>query len=100
MDFTLFRVLSIVNNFEHYLLIAVAAAAVVGVVLVCITREDAFRAGDRQPKYIWAAILAASALAMMVHFPFLAWIGAVATGVYWFDVRPQLRDIQNGNYGY
>ena len=27
-------------------------------------------------------------------------IGAVITGVYWFDVRPQLKAIINGDYSY
>ncbi len=28
-------------------------------------------------------------VAMNLHLPFIEWIGAVVTGVYWFDVRPQ-----------
>lgn len=32
--------------------------------------------------------------------PFLSWAGIVAIGVYWFDVRPHLKSIVNGNYGW
>ena len=28
------------------------------------------------------------------------WFGAVAIGVYWLDVKPQLDNILRGNYGY
>ena len=28
------------------------------------------------------------------------WFGAVAIGIYWFDVKPQIDGILNGNYGY
>ena len=63
-------------------------------------REDAFRAGDRQGKWVWVGLLAGSAVAMGTGLAFLSWIGAVITGVYWFDVRPQLKAIINGDYSY
>ena len=73
---------------------------IVGAVLAAATREDAFRAGDRQGKWVWVGLLAGSAVAMATGMPFLSWIGAVITGVYWFDVRPQLKAIINGDYSY
>ena len=89
-----------VSVFQNNLFRALAIAAVVGLIMVVMTREDAFPAGDRQPKMIWAAILGGSAFAMILPLPILSWVGAVATGVYWFDVRPQLRSIINGEYNY
>ncbi len=29
---------------------------------------------------------------------FMAIIGVVIIGIYWFDVRPQIKDILSGNY--
>ena len=89
-----------VSVFQNNLFRSLAIAAIVGLIMVVITREDAFPAGDRQPKMIWAAILGGSAFAMILPLPILSWVGAVATGVYWFDVRPQLRSIINGEYNY
>lgn len=89
-----------VSVFQNNLFRALAIAAIVGLIMVVMTREDAFPAGDRQPKMIWAAILGGSAFAMILPLPILCWVGAVATGVYWFDVRPQLRSIINGEYNY
>ncbi len=89
-----------VSVFQNNLFRALAIAAIVGLIMVVMTREDAFPAGDRQPKMIWAAILGGSAFAMLLPLPILSWVGAVATGVYWFDVRPQLRSIINGEYNY
>lgn len=71
--------------------------ALIGAVMVAATREDAFTAADRQSKWVWVALLAGSSLAIITRFPFLAWIGIVITGVFWFDVRLQIRDILRGN---
>nr|WP_236684335.1 DUF2516 family protein [Corynebacterium epidermidicanis] len=79
---------------------AIALAGIVGAVLAGMTREDAFTAADRQPKMVWVGILVAAALVVLLRFPFLSWIGIVAIGVYWFDVRPQIKDILSGNYGW
>lgn len=92
--------LTIVMVFQTNLFRVLAIAAIVGVILVFMTRDDAFPAGDRQPKHIWAAILGGSAVAMIFPLPILSWVGAVATGVYWFDVRPQLKALINGDYNY
>ncbi|MCP1388016.1 DUF2516 family protein [Corynebacterium sp. TA-R-1] len=76
----------------------VAAAGIVGAVLAGTTRADAFEAANRQPKMVWVAILAFSALALLIPLPFIAWFGAVAVGIYYFDVRPQINDLLRGNY--
>ncbi|CAB0488548.1 DUF2516 family protein [Corynebacterium diphtheriae] len=78
----------------------IAVCGVVGAVLVAATRADAFEAADRQNKWVWTALLGGSALALFSGFPFLSWIGIVIIGLYWFDVRPQITNILNGNYGW
>lgn len=88
------------NYIEWALYLSVALAGVAGAVLAAMTREDAYDAAGRQGKWVWTGILAASSLAVAVHFPFLSWAGMVAIGLYWFDVRPQIRDLLNGTYGY
>lgn len=78
--------------------IAIALAALVGAIEVATTRDDAFEAADRQPKWIWCGILVASFFVIGLGFPLLNWIGIVATGVYFFDVRPHVKDIIRGTY--
>ena len=90
----------IAYSLDAYILRILALTAIVGAVLAAATREDAFRAGDRQGKWVWVGLLAGSAVAMATGMPFLSWIGTVITGVYWFDVRPQLKAIINGDYSY
>lgn len=87
-------------NLDRYVFQILTLTAIVGAVLAAATREDAFRAGDRQGKWVWVGLLAGSAVAMATGMTFLSWIGAVITGVYWFDVRPQLKAIINGDYSY
>ena len=87
-------------NLDSYIFRILTLTAIVGAVLAAITREDAFRAGDRQGKWVWVGLLAGSAVAMATGMLFLSWIGTVITGVYWFDVRPQLKAIINGDYSY
>ena len=96
----MYSLLEIVYNLDAYILRILALTAIVGAVLAAATREDAFRAGDRQGKWVWVGLLAGSAVAMATGMTFLSWIGAVITGVYWFDVRPQLKAIINGDYSY
>lgn len=86
---------------NYGLFFAVGLAGLVGVYMVLSTREDAFRAGDRQPKPVWAALLAVSATVLLLPTPvlsFLSWVGAVIIGIYWFDVRPQLKDLIAGRW--
>lgn len=92
--------LDIISSIPHYIFMAVSLFALIGAVLAAMTREDAFRAGDRQNKWVWVGLLFGSALVMNLPLPFVSWIGAIITGVYWFDVRPQLKAIINGDYSY
>ena len=87
-------------RFDAIIFQILTLTAIVGAVLAAATREDAFRAGDRQGKWVWVGLLAGSAVAMATGMLFLSWIGTVITGVYWFDVRPQLKAIINGDYSY
>lgn len=87
-------------HLDSYIFQILTLTAIVGAVFAATTREDAFRAGDRQGKWVWVGLLAGSAVAMATGMAFLSWIGAVITGVYWFDVRPQLKAIINGDYSY
>ena len=92
--------LNIIASIPHYIFMAVSLFALIGAVLAAMTREDAFRAGDRQNKWVWVGLLVGSALVMNLPLYFVSWIGAIITGVYWFDVRPQLKAIINGDYSY
>ena len=96
MDILLYLAL----RFDAIIFQILTLTAIAGAVLAAATREDAFRAGDRQGKWVWVGLLAGSAVAMATGMPFLSWIGTVITGVYWFDVRPQLKAIINGDYSY
>ena len=79
--------------------VAIAVAGVAGVITAAMTREDAFPAADRQPKMMWVALLLGSTVLQFMSFvPLLPWFGIVVIGVYWFDVRPSLIDVQNPSY--
>ena len=86
--------------FEQVLYALVALSGVVGAFFAVTTRDDAYQAGDRQSKWIWVAILIGSAFVVVTRVPFLSWAGMVAIGVYWFDVRPHLKSLVNGSYGW
>ncbi|WP_342318922.1 DUF2516 family protein [Corynebacterium mayonis] len=85
---------------RNVLFLVVGIAGVVAIFFAATTREDAFTAGDRQSKWTWVAILAGSSVVALLQMPFLSWVGAVAVGIYYFDVRPQLDGIVRGNYGW
>ncbi len=70
----------------------------IGAILATTTREDAFRAGDRQSKIAWVAMLIGSAIVVSMQLPFINWIGMVIIGLYWWDVRPQLNRILRGEW--
>lgn len=82
------------------LLRVIGVAGVLGAVLAATTRADAYDAAGRQSKMVWAAILGVSAVACLLPLPLISWFGAVAIGIYFFDVRPQIQNILNGNYGW
>lgn len=94
------NLLSAYSWVEWAIYVAIAIAGVVGAVLAASVRDDAYDAAGRQGKWIWVGILAVSALVTYTRFPFLSWVGMVAIGIYWFDVRPQIKDILQGNYGW
>ena len=98
MDIYLF--LNILNKIPMWIFAAVSLFALIGAVLAALTREDAYRAGDRQNKWVWVALLGGSAVLMNLPLPFVSWVGAIITGIYWFDVRPQLKSIIRGDYFY
>nr|WP_066529361.1 DUF2516 family protein [Corynebacterium bouchesdurhonense] len=83
---------------ERALYVLAGIAGAVGAVLAAVTRPDAFDAAGRQSKSAWVAILAVSALALLLRLPFIAWFAAVAVGIYYFDVRPQINNLLRGNY--
>ena len=93
-------ILSIPSLVRYVLFLLVGIAGVAGAILAAATRDDAYDAADRYNKWAWVAILAGSALVCIFQFPFVAWFGAVAVGIYFFDVRPQITDIVRGNYGW
>lgn len=86
--------------FEQALFFLIAFAGIVGAVFAATTRDDAYDAADRQSRWAWTGILVLSALVVATGMPFLSWLGMVAIGLYWFDVRPQIKDILQGNYGW
>lgn len=86
--------------FSLAMVIAIAVCAIAGAAICVTTRDDAFDAADRKSKWIWAGMLVVSALVVYTRLPFLSWIGLVIIGLFWFDVRPQIKDILNGNYGW
>lgn len=89
---------SLPSLLEQLMFLLVAIAGVVGAVMAATTRDDAYEAANRQTKWIWVAILIASAFACLLGLPFLSWIGAIAIGVYFFDVRPHINSILRGDY--
>jgi hypothetical protein len=68
-------------------------------------RPDAYAAADKQTKGTWVGITAAcgailvlGVLSSLFEPPMLLWLAAsVGTLVYLLDVRPRLREVQNGN---
>lgn len=83
--------------------IAIGIAGLVGAVQVLVTRADAFSAADRMPKAAWAGILFAAGIICVfpiMGLEILKFVGVIMIGLYWFDVRPQLRNILDGNAGW
>lgn len=75
----------------------------VGAFLAATTREDAFEVADRHKKLIWVAILIASGFVLTVlgpAVPILPWVAVIMIGLYWFDVRPQIKGILEGTGGW
>lgn len=75
----------------------------VGAFLAATTREDAFEVADRQKKMVWVAILIVSGFVLTVlgpSIPILPWVAIIMIGLYWFDVRPQIKSILEGAGGW
>ncbi|WP_445227926.1 DUF2516 family protein [Corynebacterium sp. H127] len=94
----MFQNISIMTSIIMYAHYALTLCALFGAVQVAMTREDAFPAADRQSKWMWFGILIGCAFAIVAGLPILSWIAIVAVGVYFFDVRPQIKDLISGNY--
>lgn len=94
------QIMLIPSRVGEVLMLLVGIAGVVGAVMAGTTRADAFEAANRQSKGAWVGILVLAALACLLRFPFVAWFGAVAVGIYFFDVRPQIQRILGGNAGW
>ncbi|MBZ8177610.1 DUF2516 family protein [Corynebacterium poyangense] len=84
--------------------VLLAIAGLVGAALAASTRDDAFPAADRMSKLAWVGMLLASSAVLFlnftIHLPLLTWIAIVIIGIYWFDVRPQIKSLIDGTYGY
>ena len=92
------QIMLIPSRVGMVLMRAVGIAGIVGAVMAGTTRADAFDAANRQSKGAWVGILVLATLACLLRFPFIAWFGAVAIGIYFFDVRPQINNLLRGNY--
>ncbi|APT83903.1 hypothetical protein CAQU_01100 [Corynebacterium aquilae DSM 44791] len=86
----------------YILRIALALVAGWGAITAALTRADAFEVAGRQAKPIWVAILGICTVVMIVPFrmSILAIVACVFIGIYWFDVRPQLKEILNNSGGW
>lgn len=83
---------------QYALFLAVAIAGFFGAFTAATMRDDAYEAANRHSKWMWVGILVASGLVCLTPMPLLPWIGAIAIGLYWFDVRPHLQSILRGDY--
>ncbi|MFE2945267.1 DUF2516 family protein [Streptomyces sp. NPDC059255] len=79
---------------------AMLVLAVVALFLSATTREDAYRAADKQTKKFWLIILGVTvAVNLFVPMLFLQIAGLVATIVFMVDVRPATQQISGGGGG-
>ncbi|QPK84211.1 DUF2516 family protein [Corynebacterium qintianiae] len=93
-------ILNVPSIARNILFLAIGIAGIVGAFFAAMTRDDAYDAAGRQNKWAWVAIVGVSGIVCLLRFPLVAWFGAVAIGIYYFDVRPQLNNIIRGNYGW
>lgn len=94
--------LTALNWFKFALYAIAGIFGLIGAAQAATTREDAFTAADRQQKWVWVGLLVLSAFFVVIGQPliFLSWVGLVIIGLYWWDVRPQLRSLINGSGGW
>lgn len=84
-----------------------ALASVVAVVQILSTRADAFDAADRRPRNTWAGIMGVVAFIMVAKallgstgFGLLSLVSCIILGIYFFDVRPSIKDVLTGQNNY
>ncbi|MEZ2189747.1 DUF2516 family protein [Corynebacterium sp. CCM 9204] len=96
MDIYIFTALKAIEDISRLLMAVVGLLGIIGAALCAATREDAYTAADRQQKWVWVGLLVGSGIALFLVIPFMYWAGMVIIGIYWFDVRPELKDIVDG----
>ncbi|MFD8422237.1 DUF2516 family protein [Streptomyces sp. NPDC059466] len=85
------------GGFMSLIFLAMLVLAVVALGMAAISREDAYRAADKQSKMFWLIILGITvAVNLLVPMIFLQIAGLVATIVFFVDVRPALRQVSGG----
>ena len=90
------------NYIQFGLTLLLAVLALVGAVIAATTRPDAYDVADRMSKWAWTGILVGLGVTMPLLGQLsmmLPIIGAVFIGLWWIDVRPQIRDILAGTGG-
>lgn len=99
-------VLLVVSGAYYYLNIflgfLVLALAVIGLIQLLSTRNDAFTVIDRE-KQNWLMLMGGASalglLSMFVGMEILWVIAAVIVGIYWQDIRPAIRDVMDNSSG-
>ncbi|MER6916304.1 DUF2516 family protein [Streptomyces sp. NPDC000594] len=91
-------------NFENTLMLIVSlvflVTSVVAFCMALFTREDAFRAADKQTKPFWLVVLGVTvAVNLLVGWLFLSLLGLVASIVFFVDVRPALAQVTGRGKG-
>jgi Protein of unknown function (DUF2516) len=88
----------LVNTVMLVLLVGVVVMSVYAFVHAAMQRHDAYTAADKLTKPVWLLILAGAVVLTSVLYPIFGVFGMViaacASGVYLFDVRPKLLEIQ------
>ncbi len=96
--------LNVITSYTIWAIFAIIGiCGFVGAFLAATTREDAFEVADRQKKMVWVAILIASGFVLTAlgpSIPILPWVAIIMIGLYWFDVRPQIKSILEGAGGW
>lgn len=82
--------------FTQAVYVLVALTGVAAAISAARSNDEAFSFLDRQPKMVWVGLLAGSAFMVFLGFPFLSWIGMVIIGLWWFDLRPSIRELTQG----
>ncbi|MFE0421493.1 DUF2516 family protein [Streptomyces sp. NPDC058953] len=77
---------------------AFLGTAVVALAMAAFTREDAYRATDKQTKPFWLILLGVTVLVnvLLPGMLFLKLIGLIATIVFFVDVRPATKQVTGG----